>query len=477
VGNGTARGSQSDAMKTQQLTAILLSALSACSSSSDRPNGALPGGGLSATVSCADGNNMRLHLARLRWSPEVESIAIYAMPTGAAGGLAPGSPQRPVLRFSGGAPCTGACEAEREAVAQSFLSGAAGQGWVYSDDLFPDMYQPSAFAFAVVRRGGTSQLVASLDGLRAHLAGLDTPDEAQAWAALHRLAATCRSARPNARAGQAWHELTTEFERCEQRPSGAVMARIQVLRRVHRDGRIESGAEQEVSSTPTQGCAVPGRMPLAGLELQTHDGSFGALLAQLAQAEAVSVVAFRELAGALTAANAPAALIARAERAAEDEVRHAALMSAHARRYGAVATTPSARERRYPSLLALALHNAEEGCVNETYAALVTLHQARFAEDLELRLDLHSIAQDELEHASWSHDLDAWLHMHLTAAEQLAVAGAKDRALKRLASCAAAPSNAVSLRAGLPEPEVATQLLAGLQTLLREAGPLPSAAH
>lgn len=462
----------------EALTGILLTALAACD---PEPPPARTGGvrytgpapdptSGTTTASCADSGNMRKLYARLRWSPEVESVALYAMPASYPGGPPVPSGSKPVLRHMGGAPCkTDACEAEREAVAQTFRVGAAGsQGWPYFDEMFQDTYYPSAYGFAVVRRGGKQTLVTTLDGLRAHLARITTADEAQAWAAIHRIGATCTGDAPNVTAGEGWHELQQEYTTCVNGNGRASnhAARMAVTHRVYADGRIESATPRELGRTPTSdSCDTPGRVPLAGLGRAHGDDSFGALLARLAHAEAASVIAFRELAASLAAEGAPASLVARAHEAEGDEARHAALMTAHARAHGGELREPVEPEGRYTSLLALALHNAREGCVNEAYAALVTMHQARFAGDAALRRDLGSIADDELRHAEWSSDLDAWLHGRLSSAERRAVAEAKERALAELERRTGAPTSAAARRAGMPEPRVAAHLVAGLRSL------------
>jgi hypothetical protein len=462
----------------EALTGILLTALAACAADPPavRPVvGGTPYAGPlpaptsgTATVSCADDGNMRKLYARLRWSPEVESVALYAMPASYPGGPAVAPGTRPVLRHMGGAPCKNdACEAEREAVAQTFTAG--GQGWVYADEMFADGYYPTAHGFAVVRRGGKQVLVTTLEGLRTHLARITTADEAQAWAAIHRIGATCTGGGPNVAAGEDWHELRAEYTTCVATPGGpSQMARMAVTHRVYADGRIESGTPKELGRTPThESCATPGRVPLGGLGLApSHDDSFGALLARLAHAEAASVTAFRELATTLAAEGAPASLVARAREAGRDEARHAAVMGAHARAHGGELQGPVEPEGRYPSLLAVALHNAREGCVNEAYAALVTMHQVRFADDAALRRDLRSIADDELRHAEWSRDLDDWLQERLTDADRRAVAAEKGGALAKLERSAVAKATEAARRAGMPEPRVAAHLVAGLRSLV-----------
>ncbi len=472
----------------EALTGILLAALAACDA---EPPPARTGGvpytgpapdptSGTAAVACSDTGNMRKLYEKLRWAPDVESVALYALPVTYPGGppLPPGS--RAVLRHMGGAPCkTDACEAERDATAQTFVAEASdGRGWVYFDEMFQDTYYPSAKGFAVVRRGGKQVLVTTLEALRGYLARITSADVAQAWAALHRIGATCGGDGPNVVVGDGFHELRQEYSTCRSAPhSPPQTLRMTVVHRVFADGRIESGTPREVGRAPAHDpCMTPGRAPLGGFEGDAADASFGSLLARLAGAEAASVVAFRELANALATEGAPPCLVARAREAGRDEERHAARMETHARAHGGRVEPPSAPEGRYESLRALALHNAREGCVNEAYAALVTMHQARFAADPSLRDDLRGIAQDELRHAAWSHDLDAWLTSRLSPSDQQAIAAEKARALAELERAACSPPSAAARRAGMPEPRVAAHLVAGLRTLVGEALASPTEA-
>jgi rubrerythrin len=64
----------------------------------------------------------------------------------------------------------------------------------------------------------------------------------------------------------------------------------------------------------------------------------------------------------------------------------------------------------YPvrDLEAVLLENAREGCIHETYAALIAAHQARYAEDPEVREVFTTIAAEEQRHAELAWDLHAW---------------------------------------------------------------------
>ena len=120
-------------------------------------------------------------------------------------------------------------------------------------------------------------------------------------------------------------------------------------------------------------CAVSGRRAAhvrpAG-ELVARDLA-GAWLAHAAWLEAASVYAFFRLADELALHGAPIALVRIARQSAMDEMRHAAVVASLAARYGA---RPAAVEVDPPaarSLEAMAIENAVEGCVRETWGAIV----------------------------------------------------------------------------------------------------------
>lgn len=132
-----------------------------------------------------------------------------------------------------------------------------------------------------------------------------------------------------------------------------------------------------------------------------------------AQLELSSVWTFLRLAQELAAVGAPAALVAAALDAADDEVRHAELCAAAA---GGVALVPlpmAAARPRFTrrSAAALAMLAAEawhEGCLNETAAAEEARLAARDAEG-DVRIMLGTIAVDEQRHAELSWSVLAWV--------------------------------------------------------------------
>lgn len=131
-------------------------------------------------------------------------------------------------------------------------------------------------------------------------------------------------------------------------------------------------------------------------------------LAECAYLEAASVVSFERLARALRALGAPEALVAEAYAARDDELRHAEVIGNLSQARGGILRSLRAAESGDVGLEALALENAVEGCVRETYGAMVGAFQALRAEDAELRAAMGPIADDELRHAALSHRVHVW---------------------------------------------------------------------
>ncbi len=157
--------------------------------------------------------------------------------------------------------------------------------------------------------------------------------------------------------------------------------------------------------------------------------SAGDFLARTATLEAASIDAFRVLASELDHHGA-SELATSARRAARDEVRHARVTRRLAR---ARMRTP-ARAHRAParaprSILAIAIENAEEGCVRETFGAALATWQARTARDPDVRAAMQRIARDECRHAELGFRIAEWARSRLSARDRARVDGARDEAL------------------------------------------------
>lgn len=186
-----------------------------------------------------------------------------------------------------------------------------------------------------------------------------------------------------------------------------------------------------------------------------------------AELEGASIAAFQILALELEHHGAPAALIDRARVAARDETRHFKLAARLARRFGAGRVRcPRVTPRPPRQLLAVALENATEGCVAETFSAAVALHQAATAADPQVRATMAAIAEDELQHAQLAWDVHRWAIDRLGLADQALLAIARAEAGRRLLAGAGQPVAAeLVLHAGLPDAAQSASLAAAAMPL------------
>jgi hypothetical protein len=176
-----------------------------------------------------------------------------------------------------------------------------------------------------------------------------------------------------------------------------------------------------------------GRRPAGLVEPASAEArSFGEVLAHMAYLEAAAIDAFLDLATQVEAHGAPASLVARLRQAAGEEIRHARIMGELARARGAEPRPPMVVATGARSLLSIALENAREGCVRETWGAACAVAQGERAFDAELRAAMRVIADDELSHAALSWDLAEWLDSRLTAEERAVVAVERERAIEEL---------------------------------------------
>ncbi len=130
--------------------------------------------------------------------------------------------------------------------------------------------------------------------------------------------------------------------------------------------------------------------------------------------EAASVAAFRLLRRDLRAHGAPRALLRQASRAAREEKRHARRMRALAKRAGVASPVPIVVSTPVPSLEEMVCQNATEGCLRETFGALVARYQSDHARDAEFAVVMRRIAKEEAHHAALAHRVDAWARKRLS---------------------------------------------------------------
>ena len=168
---------------------------------------------------------------------------------------------------------------------------------------------------------------------------------------------------------------------------------------------------------------------------------------------------------------APGELVRMAERSAlRDEERHARTVGSLARRFGA--TPPKVRVGRAQrrSLEEMARENAVEGCVRETFGAIVATWQAAHARDAEVRAAMKRIAADETRHAALAWAIARWAEARLDEAARARVREARDEAVRELArEVGGGAVDEVTSEAGLPAPADARALVRAMSDALGPA--------
>lgn len=208
-------------------------------------------------------------------------------------------------------------------------------------------------------------------------------------------------------------------------------------------------------------CEPAGRRP-EGLSLAVHSAQdpVGAFLARQAHLEAASVPAFHRLASELLANGAPHELVQAAQRAADDEVRHASIMTAAARRHGAEPAPVEIAPPRDRTLEEIVIENAVEGCVRETLGAMIALWQSHRAADPWLRRVMAVIAEDELTHSELAWQIDAWARTILSPESNQRVESARRAEIAALTAALEAPSSDILLtQVGIPDAATTLRLL------------------
>jgi hypothetical protein len=212
---------------------------------------------------------------------------------------------------------------------------------------------------------------------------------------------------------------------------------------------------------------APARLGRDGAALaappRRNASSTGLWFARSAYLEAASVDAFRILRRELRHHRAPAPLLRACSRAARDEVKHARATTALARLHGVRARKPEVARREVRSLEAIAIENAIEGCVRETFGALLAVAQASEANDPVVRAAMTRIARDETRHSALSWSLNAWIDARLSPASRRRVAAARAKAIETLRDeLDRAPRDLVTDRLGVPRGERAMDMLDAL---------------
>jgi hypothetical protein len=163
--------------------------------------------------------------------------------------------------------------------------------------------------------------------------------------------------------------------------------------------------------------------------------NLGDRFAAMAFLEAVSVHAFDRLERELRAHGADADLLRDARRARRDEQRHTVMMAALARRNGCHARMPDApKAALVRSLFEVALENAVEGCIRETYGAVVGLIEGETSTSSSVRRAMRSVSVDECRHAELAWAVHAWAMPQLSIVETERVKSAMRSAISEIAA-------------------------------------------
>jgi hypothetical protein len=172
-----------------------------------------------------------------------------------------------------------------------------------------------------------------------------------------------------------------------------------------------------------------------GFITPTYASNLGDRFAAMAFLEAVSVHAFERLERELHAHGASAAMLRDTRRARRDEQRHTAMMTRLARRNGTDARLPEApAPAPVRSLFDVTLENAVEGCVRETYGAVIGLIEGETATESSIRKAMRAVATDECRHAELAWAVHAWAMPQLSAAEAQRVQAAMRVAIAEIAA-------------------------------------------
>ncbi len=313
-------------------------------------------------------------------------------------------------------------------------------------------------------RGDDVQALLSRDGVLGMLGSIDAPGDAALVALLDGHQLMCDDGNNVGADGEDYVIHTRTGDGC-----GNDIEEHVVL--VHPDGTTE--VIQTVVVERGQANCAAGRLP-AGLcasrRVVRAADPVGSYLAQMAYLEAAAVPAFGQLARELRVHGAPRSMVRAALRSRRDEIRHARVTARLARRFGGRPTAPRVDAPAARPLEEVVADNAAEGCIRETFGALVAHAQARRARDPQLRRALRRIAVDETRHAALSWDLAGWAEARMSVEQRRRVARTTANALDRLEQELTQEHHArVHDVAGLPTPDQAAVMYGGLRRTLFDA--------
>jgi hypothetical protein len=118
------------------------------------------------------------------------------------------------------------------------------------------------------------------------------------------------------------------------------------------------------------------------------------------------------------------------------------------------------------SLEALTVHNAVEGCVRETFGALIATRQALVAHGEDRRAAFREIANDETRHAELAWKIHHWATQRLAPSARARISRAQRAAVAQLAEVGMSLPTDIAANLGLPGPHETRHLLRELEVAL-----------
>lgn len=335
-------------------------------------------------------------------------------------------------------------------------AGIAGPPWILAS-LESDWILSVGQLLRVDETGRILARLSSRKNLVRAMGPIDTPQKALAALVLEGLTPAAEKGVPVRSVSGGFEVKLTIWE------GECPLIEVESLYGVDAEGRVKYLEELRRSRLGL--CA--GRLPSRVLALDVRRPSgLGEFFAQMGRLEALSVLAFEELAGQLTDWAAPPALIRKARRARLDEVRHAAVANGLAYRLGS-SPIPIREAKLLPrTAFEVACHNAIEGCISETFGALLGLVQARTAEHLGVRRVMANIANDEVRHAQLAWEVARWLEPKLGRTERAEVAASRARALAALSHEGDCVDTGMAALVGLPVGDARRSLAGALERAL-----------
>lgn len=224
--------------------------------------------------------------------------------------------------------------------------------------------------------------------------------------------------------------------------------------------------------TPPPPLPVVGRIP-AGAYIQEQPDKtsvLGMYFSNMAAMETAAVTAFRYLTRELEAYQAPDELVRMARAAIDEEIDHAEMAGLLSQAYATPVPEVRVDDFQLRSLFEIALENAVEGCVNETFAAACGIWQHEHAEHEAFRAVMGRVAEEESGHAELSWGIHSWIMQQLTEAQQQHIRQAQRETVAALESSFKVENDVVLRQAvGLPGVEDAARLFQELRGQLWDA--------